>query len=140
MANPPIEAEQTEPLKRNLNLPHKPPAKKKLTIAKVDTASIFSRSIAYYNYYYYTNSEILIWQFCNHSPNLIPRQNSAYTVCAPMHCLCDYQKSYITVAPSHMDFKKCHVTRFVKTQHYCVFLNSLLLAKYIIIYLAKCIL
>ena len=41
---PPIEAEQTEPLKRNLDLPHKPPAKKKMTITKVDTASIFSRS------------------------------------------------------------------------------------------------
>ena len=50
---PPIEAEQMEPLKRNLHLPHKPPAKKKMTIGKVDTASIFSRpqhacnSIAY---------------------------------------------------------------------------------------------
>ena len=41
---PPIEAEQMEPLKRNLDLPHKPPAKKKMTIAKVDTVSIFSRS------------------------------------------------------------------------------------------------
>ena len=39
-----IEAEQTEPLKRNLDLPHKPPAKKKMIIAKVDTALIFSRS------------------------------------------------------------------------------------------------
>ena len=41
---PPIEAEQTKPLKRNLDLLHKPPAKKRMTIAKVDTASIFSRS------------------------------------------------------------------------------------------------
>ena len=41
---PPIEVEQMEPLIRNLHLPHKLPAKKKMTIAKVDTASIFSRS------------------------------------------------------------------------------------------------
>ena len=55
---PPIEAEQTEPLKRNPDLPHKPPTKKKMTLEKVDTASISAgldtraiRLLTYYNYY-----------------------------------------------------------------------------------------